>query len=281
MDNLAQKKNLGYNKKTMKKYTLISWNVNGVRAAIKKNALSPLLEKYSPDFLCLQEVKAEESDTDFLPNGYTRYWNSAEKKGYSGTAIFSKYQAKQITRNLSVNTPLLDNENRDANTEGRVIAAEFEHFFVVNVYTPNAKDDLSRIPLRFTLWDPLFLEHLKKLEQKKPVIVCGDFNVAHEEIDLARPKENRGKKGFTKEERDRFTDFIQSGFKDTFRELHPKEGGHYTWWSHFGASRARNIGWRIDYTLVSGSFLKNIHEAFILPQIFGSDHCPVGIIFSV
>lgn len=269
----------------MKHTTLISWNVNGIRAVLRKKFFLEFIEKYNPDILCLQETKAERGQVEVDLPQYEEFWNSADKKGYSGTAIFSKEKpisvqfdalaGKKITHHLT------DSEGRDAATEGRVITAEFEKFFVVNVYTPNAKDDLSRVPLRHKQWDPLFLEHLKMLEKKKPVITCGDFNVAHEEIDLSRPKENIGKKGFTHEEREGFDAFIKAGFIDTFRIFHPGEPNYYTWWSHWANARARNIGWRIDYCLASKKLQPKIQEAFILPDVHGSDHCPVGIKFTL
>lgn len=267
-----------------KSITLISWNVNGIRAVIRKEFFLEFIEKYNPDILCLQETKAERGQVEIDLPQYEEFWNSAEKKGYSGTAIFTKQKPLSVQFDSLAgksDLPLVDSEKRDARTEGRVITVEFEKFFVVNVYTPNAKDDLSRIPLRHKLWDPLFLKHLQMLQKKKPVITCGDFNVAHEKIDLARPKENIGMKGFTKEEREGFTNFIKAGFIDTFRDAHPGEPNYYTWWSHWANARARNIGWRIDYVLASTSLKKNLQDSFILPEVMGSDHCPVGIKFSL
>lgn len=267
----------------MKTYTLISWNVNGIRAVLKKNFFS-FLETHDPDILCLQETKAQKEQVEAEFPKYFTSWNSAEKKGYSGTAVFSKEQPLQSESTFLPETPdqnFLDSENRDANTEGRIITTEFEKFFVVNVYTPNSKDDLSRIPLRYHQWDKAFLEHLLKLEKIKPVIAVGDFNVAHREIDLARPKENMGKKGFTSEERERFGDYLHSGFIDSFRHIHGDTPGAYTWWSHWGNARANNTGWRIDYCLVSPKLKDHIKDAFILQEVFGSDHCPVGIKLSI
>lgn len=269
----------------MKTYTIISWNVNGIRAVIRKGVFTKFIDEYKPTMLCLQETKAQQGQAEIdLPN-YEEFWNSAQKKGYSGTAIFTQEKPLSVSFQLlgsSKNSlDLIDSEKRDASLEGRIVTAEFKKFFVVSVYTPNAKDDLSRIPLRYHQWDPAFLKHLQTLEKKKPVIACGDFNVAHEEIDLARPKENIGKKGFTAEERERFSDFIRAGFVDIFRSQHPDEPGHYTWWSHWANARSRNIGWRIDYVLVSPKLKKNIKESFILQEVPGSDHCPVGINLSI
>ncbi len=267
----------------MKTSTIISWNINGIRAALKKGFLD-FIRTYKPDILCLQETKAEQGQVEIDLPQYEEYWNSAKRKGYSGTAIFSKTKPLSIQFGLfaSKHTKnLVDEAGRDAADEGRVITAEFESMYVVTVYTPNAKDDLSRIPLRQKKWDPLFLEHLKKLEEKKPVIACGDFNVAHEEIDLARPKENIGNKGFTREEREGFDHILRAGFIDTFRTLHPDEPGHYTWWTHWANARARNVGWRIDYVLASKTLQKKMTKAFILPKVIGSDHCPVGISLDV
>lgn len=268
----------------MKKSSLkiISWNVNGIRAVIRKGLFLEFIQKYNPDILCLQETKAERSQVEIdLPN-YTEFWNSSSsKKGYSGTALFTKTKPLNIVYGMPLEKTLLDDQGRDAALEGRIITAEFESFFVVTVYTPNAKDDLSRLQFRHKKWDSFFLQHVKNLEKNKPVIFCGDLNVAHEEIDLARPKENIGSKGFTAEEREGFTNFVKAGFIDTFRDLHPHEPNHYTWWSPWGNARARNIGWRIDYVLVSTILKKNVTEAIILPEAMGSDHCPVGITLEI
>lgn len=256
---------------------IISWNVNGIRAVHKKGFLLPFIEEHNPDILCLQETKAmeEQSEVD-LPN-YEEYWNSAQRKGYSGTAIFTKQKPisiiKDIPGKIAKTYDLVDSYG-DTNTEGRVIAAEYENFYVVNVYTPNAKDDLTRIPLRHKKWDPAFLEYVVSLEKKKPVIFCGDLNVAHTEDDLARPKDNIGKKGFTSEEREGIERIIKKGFVDTFR-MFTQGNGHYSWWSHFANARSRNIGWRIDYVFVSELLKKKVKKANILPHVLGSDHCPV------
>lgn len=265
----------------MKKSSLniISWNVNGIRAVIKKGYFLEFIETYKPDILCLQETKAERGQVEIDLPQYEEFWNSSSsKKGYSGTAIFTKQ--KPLSVQLGMTSPengQVDDQGRDAALEGRIITAEFDAFYLTTVYTPNAKDDLSRLQFRHKKWDPLFLEHVKNLEKTKPVIFCGDLNVAHEEIDLARPKDNIGNKGFTVEEREGFANFIEAGFVDTFRAAHPGENGHYTWWAQWAKARERNVGWRIDYVLVSKILQKNIEKAFIIPEVLGSDHCPVGI----
>lgn len=259
---------------------IISWNVNGIRAVLKKGDFVAFIEQYKPDILCLQETKAQQGQAVIDLPEYTEYWNSAVKKGYSGTAIFTKVKPIAVVNGLPdaicKKYGLVEDEYGDPRTEGRVIAAEFEDFYVVTVYTPNAKDDLSRIPLRHKQWDPAFLAYCKELESKKPVIFCGDLNVAHTPDDLARPKENVGLKGFTDEERSGFQNFIDAGFVDTFRMFN-KGNGFYTWWSHFAHSRDRNIGWRIDYVLVSKILEKKVKKAEILADVMGSDHCPVTI----
>ena len=259
---------------------LYSWNVNGIRAVLRKDALAPFIKEQQPDILCIQETKAQPGEAVVDLPEYTEYWNSAEKKGYSGTAIFSKMKPIEVryglTEGLRAKFDMTKDEYGDPNTEGRVLTAEYEHFFVVTVYTPNAKDDLSRIPLRHQHWDPAFLEYCKMLEKSKPVIFCGDLNVAHTELDLANPKPNKGKKGFTEEERAGFQAFLDAGFVDTLRMF--KEGnGFYTWWSNFGGARERNVGWRIDYVLVSASLKDKVTAAEIHPAVMGSDHCPVSI----
>ena len=265
---------------------IISWNVNGIRAVHKKGFFLPFLDKYKPDILCLQETKAEQHQNTVELKGYEEYWNSAQKKGYSGTAIFTKEKPISVILNLPekiLKKYKLKDSYGDPNTEGRIVAAEFKNFYVVSVYTPNAKDDLSRLPLRHKHWDPAFLEYVKLLETKgssasggKPVIFCGDLNVAHTPLDLANPKPNEGKKGFTLEEREGIDNIVASGFIDTFR-MFTKEGGHYSWWSHFANSRARNVGWRIDYIFVSKKLEKKVKKAEILPEVMGSDHCPITL----
>lgn len=268
----------------MNNIKLLSWNVNGLRAAIKKGFLD-FVAKENPDILCLQETKAMRDQVELDLPDYEEYWNSAERKGYSGTAIFTKKKPTAVYNDFLpsiVKTgTLFDDQERDAASEGRVLSMEFEHYFVVTVYTPNTKPDLSRLRFRHREWDPLFLKHVKTLEKKKPVIFCGDLNVAHREIDLARPKDNVGKHGFTHEEREGFDNMLKAGFADTFRELHPNKTDAYTWWTHWANARTRNVGWRIDYVLVSKQLKKNIKDAFILPEVMGSDHCPVGIRFKM
>ena len=245
---------------------IISWNVNGLRAVLKKNFLE-FLDAEKPDILCLQEIKCTSDQVEQLwPATYTTYWNSAEKKGYSGTAIFTKERPLKVTPHIGVS---------EHDKEGRVQTAEYKDFLLVNVYVPNSKRELERLPYR-QVWDKDFLTYLKKLEKKKPVIFCGDLNVAHTEIDLANPKSNVRNHGFTIEERTGFTNFVNAGFVDTFREFE-KGGGHYSWWSPMSGARSRNVGWRIDYFLISQSLRPRLKKACIQPQIMGSDHCPVGI----
>ena len=259
---------------------LYSWNINGIRAVVRKDLLTPFISTHQPDVLCLQETKAERGQAVIDLQGYEEYWNSAEKKGYSGTAIFSKLQPLAVLNgfpeDIIKDYKVTGDTYGDPNKEGRIIAAEYEHFYVVTVYTPNAKDDLSRIPLRHKHWDPAFLKYCQQLEKKKPVIFCGDLNVAHTEDDLANPKPNRGKKGFTDEDRDGFQKFLDAGFVDTLR-MFQKGNGHYTWWSHFANSRARNVGWRIDYFLVSEALKSKVKAAEIHADVMGSDHCPISI----
>jgi exodeoxyribonuclease-3 len=245
---------------------LISWNVNGLRAVLRRNFLE-VLDAEKPDVLCLQETKCSPDDVKQLwPAHYTAYWNCAQRKGYAGTAIFTKSRPLKVTPHLGL---------PEHDQEGRVLTAEFKDFFLVNVYVPNSKRELTRLPYR-QQWDRDFLCHLKKLEQTKPVVICGDLNVAHQEIDLTNPKANVRNHGFTPEERAGFTAFVAAGFLDTFREFE-KGGGHYTWWSPLSGARARNVGWRLDYFLVSAELRPRLKRAFIRAEIPGSDHCPVGI----
>lgn len=259
---------------------IYSWNVNGIRAVVKKGALQPFIQKHDPDILCLQETKAERGQAEVDLTQYEEFWSSAEKKGYSGTAIFTKSQPLNVingfVEGIAEKFGLTSDDYGDPQKEGRVISAEFDNFYVVTVYTPNAKDDLSRVPLRASQWDPAFLAHVQELEKKKPVIFCGDLNVAHTEDDLARPKENKGKKGFTDEERTGFQKFVDAGFIDTFR-MFTQGNGHYTWWTHWANARARNVGWRIDYFLVSAALKDKVKKAEIHADVMGSDHCPVSI----
>ena len=248
---------------------LISWNVNGVRAVLKKG-FADFIAAEQPDIVCLQETKATPEQV-LVPAALAKYhafWNIAEKKGYSGTAIFSKVKPLAVTMGLGI---------AEHDREGRVITAEFADFFLVNVYVPNSKRELTRLAYR-QQWDRDFLAYLKKLEKKKPVIWCGDLNVAHTELDLARPKENTKTHGFTPEERAGFDAFVKAGFVDSFR-VFQKAGGHYTWWSQMTNARARNIGWRIDYFLVSAALQPRLKSAKIFHTILGSDHCPIGIEF--
>ncbi len=257
----------------------MSWNVNGIRAVHKKGLFVPFVDKYKPDILFLQETKAKQDQSEVDLPDYEEYWNSAEKAGYSGVAIFTKHKPEKVLLGFPdkiCKKYKFADKYGDPLTEGRIIALEFETFYVVSVYTPNAKDDLTRIPLRHKNWDPAFLEYMKDLEKTKPVIFGGDLNVAHTPDDLARPKENVGKKGFTTEEREGLQKYIDAGFIDTFR-LFTKGNGHYTWWSHFAAARDRNIGWRIDYIFVSKKLKEKVKSAKIMPGVYGSDHCPITL----
>ena len=259
---------------------IYSWNVNGIRSVDKKGALATFIAKEDPDIICFQETKAHEVQLDLAFPEYEKFWHSAEKKGYSGTAIWTKIAPKSVTYGLNDALAQKHKLNSDAygdpSNEGRVLTLEFDEFFLTTVYTPNAKGDLSRLALRDQQWDPAFLEHVKHLEQAKPVIFCGDLNVAHTELDLANPKPNIGKHGFTDEERKGFQNLLDAGFVDTFR-LFTKDGGHYSWWTHWANSRARNVGWRIDYFLVSEILRSTVTAAAIHPDIMGSDHCPVSV----
>lgn len=263
---------------------LYSWNVNGIRAALRNGHFMPFVKKHQPDILCLQETKAVAGQAEIDFSEYTEYWNPANRLGYSGSAIFTKPKPIAVTngfpKHISNKFKLVDNQTRDAEQEGRLITAEYKALYVVCVYTPNAKDDLSRIPLRHKHWDPAFLVYMKELEMKKPVVFGGDLNVAHTPDDLARPKPNEGKKGYTQEEREGFQKFIDAGFIDTFRLSH-KGNGYYTWWARWANARARNVGWRIDYMLVSKSLKSKVKSADIHPDIMGSDHCPVSVTLEI
>jgi exodeoxyribonuclease III len=259
---------------------IYSWNVNGIRAVVRKGALQEFMAKHQPDILCMQETKAQQGQAEIEFSGYEEYWNSAEKKGYSGTAIFTKIKPTKVINgfpdDFAKKYNFIDDKTRDSANEGRVLTAEFDKFYLVTVYTINAKDDLSRLDLKYKHWDPAFLAYVKQLEKTKPVIFCGDLNVAHTEDDLANPKPNRGKKGFTDEERQGFQNFLDNGFVDIYRKF--KQGnGYYTWWSHFANARARNVGWRIDYFVVSGKLAGKVKSADIYPEITGSDHCPISL----
>jgi exodeoxyribonuclease-3 len=247
---------------------LVSWNVNGVRAALGKGLLD-WMKTARADVVCLQEIKAHPGDVAHVawPAGYAAHWNPAVKKGYSGTVVFTRVPPVKVTRGIGT---------ADHDDEGRVLTAEFADFFVVNVYQPNSQRGLTRLDYRTREWDPAFLRYLKKLEKKKPVVFCGDLNVAHHEIDLTNPKTNRRNAGFTDEERANFTTLLAAGFVDTFREFE-KGGGHYTWWSQMMNCRARNIGWRVDYFVISAALRPRLKKAWISPEVMGSDHCPVGL----
>ena len=248
---------------------LLSWNVNGLRAVLKKN-FNEFLAAESPDILAVQETKCAPADVACEWPGYHVFWSSAEKKGYSGTAIFTRLKPLNVREGIGV-------EEHDR--EGRVLTAEYDSFFLVNVYVPNSKRELERLPYRQE-WDRAFLRHLQKLDASKPVVFCGDFNVAHQECDLARPKQNTRTHGFTSEERAGFQGFIDAGFVDSFREFE-QGSGHYTWWSLMAGARPRNIGWRIDYFLTSKLLVPNLTRAWIMPEVMGSDHCPVGLELSI
>lgn len=245
---------------------LISWNVNGLRACCDKG-FRDIFSQLDADFFCLQETKMQEGQLDLSFEGYTSYWNYAEKKGYSGTAIFTKHQPLQVTYGLGID---------EHDHEGRVITLEMEKFFLVTVYTPNSQDGLKRLDYRMT-WDDDFRAYLQKLDQSKPVLVCGDLNVAHKEIDLKNPKTNRMNAGFTDQEREKFQLLLDAGFIDTFRYFYPEQTNIYSWWSYRFKAREKNAGWRIDYFLASASLADKLKEAKIHTEIFGSDHCPVEV----
>lgn len=260
---------------------LYSWNVNGIRAVLTKGALQKFIKEHDPDVLCLQETKAERNQFEIDFPQYDEHFFSAVKKGYSGTAIFSKVPALSYVDGFPADIiekyHVTGDTYGNPNDEGRVIAAEFPEFWVVTVYTPNSKGDLSRLNLRYDHWDQAFLAYVKRLEETKPVLFCGDLNVAHQEIDLANPKPNIGKHGFTNEERERFQDFLDAGFVDTFRAAYPEKTEAYSWWTHWANARARNVGWRIDYWLASKDIAARVSNPQIHPDVMGSDHCPVSI----
>jgi exodeoxyribonuclease-3 len=297
---------------------IFSWNVNGLRAVIKKGEFAAFMARFQPDILCLQETKAKRGQVEIDLPGYEEFWNSAERAGYSGTAIFVRRSEPNLTsarlsqdgksvsdeprndvreerrgsngsasvvKNVYYDLPsrlaeryhLYDDEYGDPNREGRVLTIEMHDFFLVTVYTPNSKGDLSRLGLRAIHWDPAFRDYVSELGHKKPVIFCGDLNVAHSEIDLARPADNVGKHGFTSEERMGFSAYLDAGLVDVFRAFHPDEKGAYTWWTHWARARERNVGWRIDYFLASNTLAEKITDATIYPEQTGSDHCPISV----
>ncbi|MEC1487340.1 exodeoxyribonuclease III [Bacillus subtilis] len=250
---------------------LISWNVNGLRAVMRKMDFLSYLKEEDADIICLQETKIQDGQVDLQPEDYHVYWNYAVKKGYSGTAVFSKQEPLQVIYGIGV-------EEHDQ--EGRVITLEFENVFVMTVYTPNSRRGLERIDYRMQ-WEEALLSYILELDQKKPVILCGDLNVAHQEIDLKNPKANRNNAGFSDQEREAFTSFLEAGFVDSFRHVYPDLEGAYSWWSYRAGARDRNIGWRIDYFVVSESLKEQIEDASISADVMGSDHCPVELIINI
>jgi exodeoxyribonuclease-3 len=245
---------------------LISWNVNGLRACLGKG-FSDVVKRLNPEIVCLQETKMQKGQAEIDLSGYFQFWNSAVKKGYSGTVVFSRLEPLRESYGLGI--PKHDQE-------GRIITLEMEQFILVNVYTPNAQPELARLNYRME-WEDDFRKYLKKLDKKKPIIVCGDFNVAHQEVDLRHPETNHNNPGFSDQERGKMTELLNIGLADTFRTLHPKVEGAYTWWSFRSNARANNSGWRIDYFLVSQRLMPNVNNAVIYPEILGSDHCPIGL----
>ena len=248
------------------KMKLISWNVNGIRACVNKG-FKDFFNEIDADIFCVQETKCQEGQIELEFEGYKSFWNSAEKKGYSGTAIFTKIDPLSVRYGIGI-------EEHDK--EGRVITLEFEKFYMVDIYTPNSKRELERLDYR-QIWEDEIRKYLSKLNESKPVIMCGDLNVAHKEIDLKNPKTNRGNAGFTDEERNKMTELLNAGFVDTFRYLYPDKEEQYTWWSYMGRAREKNVGWRIDYFIVSKDIKDKIVDAKIYPEVMGSDHCPVGL----
>ena len=245
----------------------VSWNVNGIRACVTKGFLN-YFNEVDADFFCIQESKCQAGQIELPLDGYYQYWNYAQKKGYSGTAIFTKHEPIQVKYGV---------DEDETEEEGRIITLEYEDFYLVNVYTPNAKRDLSRLDYRLE-WEDRMIAYLKRLDKMKPVIYCGDLNVAHEELDVKNAKSNIGNSGFTVEERGKMTSLLNSGFTDTFRAFHPNEPDHFTWWSYMAKVRERNIGWRIDYFIVSNRFMERVEKAEIHPSILGSDHCPIMLL---
>ena len=248
---------------------LVSWNVNGLRACVGKGFFD-FFHAANADVFCIQESKMQPEQADFAFEGYHVFWNSAQKRGYSGVVLCSRVAPISVALDMGI---------AHHDTEGRIITAEFDDFFLVNVYTPNAKRELERLSYRME-WEDDFRHFLKQLEAQKPVIVCGDLNVAHAEIDLKNPKQNRRNAGFTDEERGKMSELLDSGFTDTFRHFYPDKTGAYTWWSYMSKARTNNVGWRIDYFLCSNALRSRLQDALIYPEIFGSDHCPVGLLLS-
>ena len=245
---------------------LISWNVNGIRACLTKG-FEDFFKSEKADIFCIQETKCQKDQINLKFEGYESFWNSAEKKGYSGTAIFTKIKPINVSYGIG---------KEEHDKEGRVITLEFDNFYMVNIYTPNSKRGLERLDYR-QIWEDEIRKYLLKLNENKPVIMCGDLNVAHKEIDLKNPKSNRHNAGFTDEERNKMTELLDAGFTDSFRFLYPDKENSYSWWSYMGHAREKNVGWRIDYFIVSKDAENKIKEAQIYPEIFGSDHCPVGL----
>ncbi len=245
---------------------LISWNVNGLRAVINKGFMD-FFKKADADIFCVQETKMQEGQLELILDGYYQYWNSAEKKGYSGTAIFTKEKPLNVSYGLG---------REEHDKEGRIITLEFENFYFVDCYTPNSKRELERLDYRM-VWEDEVRKYLKKLDEVKPVIYCGDLNVAHEEIDLKNPKTNRRNAGFTDEERNKMTELLSAGFTDSFRYLYPEKENCYSWWSYMGHAREKNVGWRIDYFIVSNSIQEKIKDSIIHSDVMGSDHCPIEL----
>lgn len=246
---------------------LVSWNVNGLRACMNKG-FKNFMDSVDADVFCVQETKMQREQANFEFPGYFEYWNSAEKKGYSGTAIFSKTEPISVTYDMGI---------KEHDKEGRIICAEYDRFYLVNVYVPNAQRDLARLPYRVT-WEDAFRSYVGELNARKPVLICGDMNVARNFIDIKNAKNNVGNAGFTNEERAKMEELLQSGFVDSYRHLYPDKEGAYTWWSYMFKAREKNVGWRIDYFLVSQKMQDEIEDALIYPEIMGSDHCPVGLI---
>lgn len=245
---------------------LISWNVNGLRACMKKG-FEEYFKEVDADIFCVQETKLQEGQIDFQPEGYECYWNYAEKKGYSGTAVFTKKKPLEVVYGIGID---------EHDHEGRVITLEYEDFYFVTVYTPNSQSELARLPYRMQ-WEDAFRDYLKELDAHKPVIMTGDLNVAHQEIDLKNPKTNKKNAGFTQEERDKFTELLDAGFVDSFRYFYPDKMGAYSWWSYRFKAREKDAGWRIDYFVVSDRIKEQMKDALIYKEVMGSDHCPVGL----